>query len=225
MSPWLKKMTAICMPVMRIKQPIGGAVVRVRLEEPVGQDAILGNAVEDAVGADDGGVDGAGQDQEADDDDEAFEEQLEHVGPDDVPGQAADQVFRVELHAHFIGNQEHGEKADARGKNNAVDEDDERGLLEVEHLRRFDFAINLGQRLLAAHRQDRMPERDQEAQDADAAQEIAEREEIEEADRVVLRLQCRASSCASFILGLLCRPRFPVPGGRSAPGRRSTPCP
>ena len=50
-----------------------------RLEEPVGQHAVLGDAVEHAVGADDGRVDGAGKDQEADDDDEAFEEQLEQT--------------------------------------------------------------------------------------------------------------------------------------------------
>ena len=45
--------------------------LRVRLEEPVGQDAVLGDAVEHAVGADDRRVDRPGEDQEADDDDEA----------------------------------------------------------------------------------------------------------------------------------------------------------
>src|ERR1035441_10073995 len=45
--------------------------------EPLGQDAILGHAVEHAVGADDGGVDGAGEDQSADQDDESVEQQTE----------------------------------------------------------------------------------------------------------------------------------------------------
>ena len=64
-----------------------------RLEEPVGQHAVLGDAVEDAVGADDRRVDRAGQDQEADDDDEArCSKSLSSARADDVHGQAADQV-------------------------------------------------------------------------------------------------------------------------------------
>ena len=55
----------------------------------------------------------------------------------------------------------------------AVDEDDEGRLLEVLHLRRFDFAVDLGQRLFAAHGQDRMPEGQQQADHADDAHPIA----------------------------------------------------
>ena len=58
------------------------------------------------------------------------------------------------------------------GQHEAVDEDDEGGLLEVLQLGRLDLAVNLGQRLLAAHRQDRMAEGDEDADHADQAQPI-----------------------------------------------------
>ena len=75
-----------------------------RLEEPVGQDAVLGHAVEDAVGADDGGVDRAGQDQEADHHHEArSSSSLSQRRADHVHGQAADQVVAVVLHADSSG--------------------------------------------------------------------------------------------------------------------------
>ncbi len=48
----------------QVDDPVGGAESRMRLAEPVGENAILRNAVEDAVGADDGCVDRARQDQE-----------------------------------------------------------------------------------------------------------------------------------------------------------------
>ena len=64
----------------------------------------------------------------------------------------------------------HGEEADAAGEQQAVSEDDEARLLEVRQLRRLDLAVDLGQRLLAAHRQDRVAEGDDDADEADQAQ-------------------------------------------------------
>src|SRR5205823_14717456 len=43
-----------------------GAETRMGLEEPIGQDAVLGHAVKHAVGADDRRIDRSRQDQEAD---------------------------------------------------------------------------------------------------------------------------------------------------------------
>ena len=59
----------------QIDDPVGGAEARMRLAEPVGENAVFGNAVEDAVGADDRGIDRAGEDQEAHDHDEGAENQ------------------------------------------------------------------------------------------------------------------------------------------------------
>ncbi len=47
-----------------------------RLEKPGGHDAVLGDAIENAVGTDDRGVDRAGKDQEADHHDERFNASL-----------------------------------------------------------------------------------------------------------------------------------------------------
>jgi len=71
------------------------------------------------------------------------------------------------LHADFVGDQEHRQERDGRGQPQTVDEHDERRLLEVPQLGRLDLAVDLGQRLLAAHRQDRVPESDQDAEKAD----------------------------------------------------------
>ena len=144
-----------------------------RLEEPVGHHAVFGHAIQHAVGADDRRVHRAGQDQEADDHHEAVQQQAGRQRPRHVHGQSADEVVAVELHADFVGNQHHGQEGNARREQQAVDEDDEGRLLEVLHLRRFDFAVDLGQRLFAAHGQDRMPEGQQQADHADDAHPIA----------------------------------------------------
>ena len=58
---------------------VAGPVLAVGKAEPVGENAVFGNAVQDAIGADDGGIDGAGENQEADDHDEAAEDQAQHL--------------------------------------------------------------------------------------------------------------------------------------------------
>src|SRR5262249_24144298 len=58
----------------QVEQAVGGAVARMRLAEPIGHDAVLADAVEHAIGADDGGVDRPGQDQEAHHDHEGVEQ-------------------------------------------------------------------------------------------------------------------------------------------------------
>ena len=45
----------------QVDDAVGGAESRMWLAEPVGEDAVFGDAIEDAVGADDGGIDRAGQ--------------------------------------------------------------------------------------------------------------------------------------------------------------------
>src|ERR1022692_4498694 len=71
-----------------------GAEAFVRLVEPIHQDAILGPAVHYAVAADDGGVDGAGENQHADEYDEDAEQQAEEVRSGKVHGESAEQVDR-----------------------------------------------------------------------------------------------------------------------------------
>src|ERR1019366_3570578 len=125
-----------------IDQPRGGAEGFVRVAEPLGEHAILGHAVEHAVGADDGGIDGAGEDQGADQDDESVEEQAERDGADQVHGKAADQVVEI-LGPGGIRDDHHGEEGNQRGEDHTVDEDHEAGALQVLELGVGDFAILL----------------------------------------------------------------------------------
>ncbi len=59
----------------QVDDPVGGAEARMRLAEPVGENAVFRNAVEDSVGTDDRGIDRARQDQEAHDHHEGAESQ------------------------------------------------------------------------------------------------------------------------------------------------------
>ena len=103
----------------------------------------------------------------------AFRSSRARRRPDHVHRQPADEVARVVLHADLVGDQHHGQEGNAGRQHQAVDEDDEGRLLEVRQLRRFDLAVDLGQRLLAAHGQDRMPEGEQQADHADDAHPVA----------------------------------------------------
>ncbi len=86
--------------------------------------------------------------------------------------QSTDEVTVVLLHADAVGDQHHRQKANAPGEDQAVNEDDEGGFLEVGQLGRFDFPVDLGQRLLAAHRQDGVPEGNEQTEQADQAQPV-----------------------------------------------------
>ena len=152
---------------------MGGAEAAMRPQKPVGQHAVLGHAVEHAVGADDGRIDRPGQDEEPHQHHEGVQQQPGQRRADDVHRQAADEIVGIVLHADFIGDQQHGQEADAGREHDAVDEDDEGRLLEIGQLGRLDLAIDLGQGLLAAHGQDRMAEGQHDPDQAHQAQPVA----------------------------------------------------
>ena len=109
-------------------------------------------------------------------------------------GQAAEQIVLVFGHAERIVDHHHGQEANGSRQKQAVDEDDERRLFEVWQLGRFDLAVDLGQRLLAAHGENRMSEGDDQAEEPHHAepmgavpQRLGYRGEIaEEAERIFL---------------------------------------
>ena len=141
-------------------------------EEPRGQHSVFRHPVQDAVRPHDRRVDGAGQDQEPDEDDQGVEGQPRRFRPDDAHRQAADQVVLVGLDPRPVGDDHHGEEADQRGQQEAVQENDECRLLEVRQLGTLDLAVDLGQGLFAAHREHRVAERDQDAEHPDQAEPI-----------------------------------------------------
>ena len=89
----------------------------------------------------------------------ALSSSLSHGGPTTCIARPPMRLSEYSLHADVVGDEHHGQEADAAREDQAVDEDDERRLLEVRQLRRLDLAVDLGQRLLAAHGQDRVAER------------------------------------------------------------------
>ena len=81
------------------------------MAEPVGKHAVFGHAVEHAVGADNGRVHRAGQNQRAHQNHEGVEQQPHGDRADEVHREAADQVVQ-EVLARRVGDDHHGEKGD-----------------------------------------------------------------------------------------------------------------
>src|SRR6266700_5490795 len=150
----------------------------VRLPEPGAEHAVFRNAVQYAVGADDGRVHRACQDQSAHNDNKAVEYQADDKWPFQIHRQSADQVFQ-ELLAHTIRNDHHGKERNQGGKDQTVDKNNRAGLFQVGKLGAFDFAIDLRQRFLAAHREDGMTQCDEDGDDAEHVRKTAVRQPAE----------------------------------------------
>ena len=80
-----------------IQNAVGSSEAAMRVAEPVRKNAVFGDAVENAVRSDDGGVDRAGQHQDADHHDESAEGQPQRQRADEIHGQAADGIVRRSL--------------------------------------------------------------------------------------------------------------------------------
>ena len=133
-----------------VDEAVGGAEFAMRMAEPIREDAVLGDAVQHAVRAEDGGVDRPGEHDGADHDDERVEQQSCRHGARQVHRQAADEIVE-ELRPVAVRDQHHGEKGNQRREQHRVDEDHEAGALEVLELRVGDLAVHLRHRLFAAH--------------------------------------------------------------------------
>src|SRR5262249_23053522 len=129
----------------------------VRLTEPGRENTIFGNAIEDAVGTDDGGVDGAGENNGAYDNDEYVENDACEERASKVQGEAPDEVFQKAL-ADVIGDDHDCEERDERSEDQAVNENDEAGFFEIRKLRVLDFAIDLSEGFFSAHSEDGVTE-------------------------------------------------------------------
>ena len=78
-----------------IDDAMGRAEFAVRLPEPVGQHAILGNAIEHAVRSHDGRVHGAREDQRSHRDDERMKAEPQRERAHQIHGQAANQILQI----------------------------------------------------------------------------------------------------------------------------------
>ena len=149
-----------------VDQPRSGAEPVMRMAEPIGQHAIFGDAIQHAVGADDRGVDGAGQQQHAHQHDDAVERQAQGERADQVHGKAADQVVQ-KLGPRRIGDDHHREERHQRGEDHAVAEDHPAGAFQVLEFGMGDFAIDLRQGFEAAHGEQRVAQADHDGDHGD----------------------------------------------------------
>ncbi len=156
----------------QVHDPVGGAEAGMRLAEPVGEDAVFGDAVEDAVGADDRGIDRAGENEEAHDHDEGAEDQFQQHRAVLIHGQPGDQVVLVDRDANRVRDDHHEQQGGEPGEDEAVNRDDDGGALQVLEFGMGKLAIDLGQRFLAAHGQHGVAEGDQNAEDAELSGQI-----------------------------------------------------
>ena len=144
-----------------VDEPRRGAEFPVRLAQRVRQHAVFGDPVQHAVGAHDGRVHGTGEDHRADHDHEGVKAHSRPQRAGQVHRQTADQVVDIQLRAHPVRNQHHGQERHHRGEQHAVKEDHETGLLEILQLGMRNLAVHLRQGFLAAHSQQRVPQPDQ----------------------------------------------------------------
>ena len=107
-------------------------------------------------------------------------------GPDHVHGQPGDQVVLVDLRARPVWDQHGGQQRGAAGEDQAVDGDDDGRALQVLELGVLDFAVDLGQALLAAHGQDGVAECHEDAEQPEHGDELGS---FEEPERVFAEVQ------------------------------------
>ena len=79
------------------------------LTEPGAEHAVFRDTVENTVRAQDGGVNGAGENESSNDHDKSMKDEAGNVRALKVHGQAANQILQVIL-AFAIGNDHDGEK-------------------------------------------------------------------------------------------------------------------
>src|SRR5581483_3261798 len=113
-----------------------------------------------------------------------MEQKTERRRAGQVAGQSAEKVVDV-LTPHGIRDDHAGKKRDYAGAEHRVDTNDVAGVLQILQLGVGDFAVHLGEGFEAAHRQQRMPERDNNGDGADLRPEGS----TEPAERVLAELE------------------------------------
>src|SRR5712671_4797781 len=113
-----------------VDDAIASAVPRVRLPEPLCEDAVLGNTIQYTVGTDDRGVHRASENKGSYHHDEPMKNQTDNQGSLKAHGQAADEVFEVIL-PDTVWNDHYREEGHQRGEHQAVDENDQARFFQI----------------------------------------------------------------------------------------------
>src|SRR5438876_7766326 len=122
MFPPLTRIVSTCRLTTRLRIRWDVTEPAVRMAEPVWQDAVLRDPIEDTVRPDDRRVHGAGQHQRADDGDKRAEGDTQRHRTLEMHRETADRVVE-EGTADGIRDDHHDEERGAGGENEAVDED------------------------------------------------------------------------------------------------------
>src|SRR5579884_269511 len=134
-------------------------VLAMGFTEPIQQDAVFGDAVENAVRPDNGGIDGSGENQYADNDDEHVEQKAQQLRTGKLHGERAEEVIAVFVPDIRRRNDHGGEQSDDARADDGVPADDIGRDPEVLHFRVRDFAVHLRERLKTAHGKQGVSER------------------------------------------------------------------
>src|SRR5436190_6851045 len=153
----------------KVDDAVTGPESRMWLLKSIGEHAIFGNAVQNAICTDNGSVLCAGENQHPNQNHKGMKDQLGPCWAPQMHGNAADQVAEV-LRSDLVGNDHHREKRGQGGKQKGVNSNDDRGFLQISQLGMSNLAVHLSERFLAAHSQHRVSEaneHDEQSQMAD----------------------------------------------------------
>src|ERR1700688_4513128 len=129
-------------PYNQVEYAVRRPETRMRFSKPLWKNSILRDTIQNSIRAYDSGIHGARQHQHAHDHNEAAKYQPQRQRSYQMHRQAANRIV-LEASAHRIRNDHYREERDPGGKNQAVNENDNRGLFQVWKLWVLNLAINL----------------------------------------------------------------------------------
>ena len=112
-----------------VDDAIGGTLLFLRTTEPVGEHAVFGDTIEDAIGADDGGVDGAERMRNPTTTTKARKARRSTCGPTMCMASPAIRLSLYTRSADIVGDQHDRQQRDEAGEDEAVHANDDGGRL------------------------------------------------------------------------------------------------
>src|ERR1700733_5840703 len=168
----------------QVNDAMRGAETRMRMPEPIREDAIFRDAIQNAVGTDNRGVHGPGENQRADHHHKHMEAQSHRKTSHQVHCQAANQILG-EIPAHAVRNNHHREERNQRSEHQAVNKYHQPSFLQVLELGMLDLPVNLREGFFAAHRQHRMAQADENNNQRDGVRPLIA---VQPAERTMIEL-------------------------------------
>ena len=163
----------------KVNDAIAGPIPLLRFAEPVSKDSVLRDAVQHTIRSNNRGINCAGENEESNHDYKSAEQQLQQERTAEPHDQFRKKVVLVTRQRNALRNNHYGQQRPNSGEHEAVNGDDDRSALQVLELRMRNFAVDLRQRLFAAHRQYGMSECHEDAEQTKVRGQTCAREEAE----------------------------------------------